>query len=175
MHIDSKRLSLINIIYYRTITIMEYMSQEGYDKLVAELQELENVELPKVREAIAEARDKGDLSENFEYHAAKREQGKLLSRIRFKQKVLENARVLDKSLLNGDCVGLLSQVEITNLANNAHMAYTIVNSHEANLREGKISIKSPIGQALLNKKAGDVVEVRVPAGLLKLRIEDVHL
>ena len=158
MHIDSKRLSLINIIYYRTITIMEYMSQEGYDKLVAELQELENVELPKVREAIAEARDKGDLSE-----------------IRFKQKVLENARVLDKSLLNGDCVGLLSQVEITNLANNAHMAYTIVNSHEANLREGKISIKSPIGQALLNKKAGDVVEVRVPAGLLKLRIEDVHL
>lgn len=154
---------------------MEYMSQEGYDKLVAELQELENIELPKVRDAIAEARDKGDLSENFEYHAAKREQGKLLSRIRFKQKVLENARVIDKSLLNGDCVGLLSQVEITNLANNAHMAYTIVNSHEANLREGKISIKSPIGQALLNKKAGDVVEVRVPAGLLKLRIEDVHL
>ena len=151
------------------------MSQEGYDKLVAELQELENVELPKVRDAIAEARDKGDLSENFEYHAAKREQGKLLSRIRFKQKVLENARVIDKSLLNNDCVGLLSQVEITNLANNAHMTYTIVNSHEANLREGKISIKSPIGQALLNKKAGDVVEVRVPAGLLKLRIEDVHL
>ena len=151
------------------------MSQEGYDKLVAELQELENVELPKVRDAIAEARDKGDLSENFEYHAAKREQGKLLSRIRFKQKVLENARVIDKSLLNNDCVGLLSQVEITNLANYAHMAYTIVNSHEANLREGKISIKSPIGQALLNKKAGDVVEVRVPAGLLKLRIEDVHL
>ena len=151
------------------------MSQEGYDKLVAELQELENVELPKVRDAIAEARDKGDLSENFEYHAAKREQGKLLSRIRFKQKVLENARVIDKSLLNNDCVGLLSQVEITNLANNAHMAYTIVNSHEANLREGKISIKSPIGQALLNKKAGDVVEVRVPAGLLKLRKEDVHL
>ena len=151
------------------------MSQEGYDKLVAELQELENVELPKVRDAIAEARDKGDLSENFEYHAAKREQGKLLSRIRFKQKVLENARVIDKSLLNNDCVGLLSQGEITNLANNAHMAYTIVNSHEANLREGKISIKSPIGQALLNKKAGDVVEVRVPAGLLKLRIEDVHL
>ena len=154
---------------------MEYMSQEGYDKLVAELKHMELVELPQVKDAISEARDKGDLSENFEYHAAKREQGKLLSRIRFKQKVLENARVIDKSLLNNDCVGLLSQVEITNLANNAHMAYTIVNSHAANLREGKISIKSPIGQALLNKKAGDVVEVRVPAGLLKLRIEDVHL
>ena len=154
---------------------MEYLSQECYDALVAELNEMINVEVPRVKNAIAEARDKGDLSENFEYHAAKREQGKLLSRIRFKQKVLENARVIDKSLLNNDCVGLLSQVEITNLANNAHMAYTIVNSHEANLREGKISIKSPIGQALLNKKAGDVVEVRVPAGLLKLRIEDVHL
>ena len=151
------------------------MSQEGYDKLVAELQELENVELPKVRDAIAEARDKGDLSENFEYHAAKREQGKLLSRIRFKQKVLENARVIDKSRLNSDCVGLLSKVEITNLANLAHMTYMIVNSHEANLREGKISIKSPIGQALLNKKAGDIVEVRVPAGLLKLQIESVSL
>ena len=151
------------------------MSQEGYDKLVAELQELENVELPKVRDAIAEARDKGDLSENFEYHAAKREQGKLLSRIRFKQKVLENARVIDKSLLNNDCVGLLSQVEITNLANNAHMAYTIVNSHEANLREGKISVKSPIAQAVLNKKVEDVVEVRVPAGTIKLRIDSVEL
>lgn len=154
---------------------MEYMSQEGYDKLLAELQQLETVDLPQVRDAIAEARDKGDLSENFEYHAAKREQGKLLSRIRFKRKVLENARVIDKSRLNSECVGLLSQVEITNLANSAHMTYTIVNAHEANLREGKISIKSPIAHALLGKKAGDEVEVRVPAGLLKLRIESVSL
>ncbi len=154
---------------------MEYMSQEGYDKLVAELRELENVELPRVRDAIAEARDKGDLSENFEYHAAKREQGKLLSRIKFKQKVLENARVLDKSLLNSDRVGLLSKVQLTNLNNNAHMTYTLVNSHEADLREGKISIKSPIGQALLNKKAGDTVEVQVPAGMLKLHIDSFEL
>ena len=85
---------------------MEYMSQEGYDELVAELQHMVNVELPAVRDAIAEARDKGDLSENFEYHAAKREQGKLLSRISFKQKVLENARVIDKSRLKSDTVGL---------------------------------------------------------------------
>ncbi len=154
---------------------MEYMSQEGYDKLVAELRELESVELPRVRDAIAEARDKGDLSENFEYHAAKREQGRLLSRIRFKQKVLANARVLDMSRLKGDCVQLLSHIEITNLGNDRRMTYTIVNPHEADLHEGKISIKSPIGQALLNKKVGDVVEVRVPAGLLKLRIEDVRL
>ena len=121
------------------------MSQEGYDKLVAELHQLESVELPAVREAIAEARDKGDLSENFEYHAAKREQSRLLGRIRFKQRVLANARVIDTSLLNnGD-----------------------------NLREGKISIKSPIAQALLGKAVGDVVAVRVPAGMLKLRIEKI--
>ena len=154
---------------------MEYMSQEGYDKLVAELQELEQVELPKVRDAIAEARDKGDLSENFEYHAAKREQSRLLGRIRFKQRVLEFARVVDMSRLDSGKVGLLSKVQMTNLGNNASMTYTIVNPHETDMREGKISIKSPIAQALLNKKAGDTVEVRVPAGVLKLRIESITL
>ena len=151
----------------------EYMSQEGYDKLVAELHQLECVELPQVREAIAEARDKGDLSENFEYHAAKREQSRLLGRIRFKQRVLENARVIDTALLAGDNVQLLSKVEMTNMANNARMTYTIASPHEANLREGKISIKSTIAQALLGNKVGDVVEVHVPAGLLNLRIERI--
>ena len=154
---------------------MEYMSQEGYDKLVEELHQLESIELPKVREAIAEARDKGDLSENFEYHAAKREQARLLGRIRFKQKVLEFARVIDTSRLGSDTVGLLSKVEMTNMNSNARMTYTIASPHEANLREGKISIQSPIGQALLGKKAGDIVEVRVPAGILKLRIESITL
>ena len=152
---------------------MEYMSQEGYDKLMAELRQMESVELPKVRDAIAEARDKGDLSENFEYHAAKREQARLLSRIRFKQKVLANARVIDMSRLNNDSVQLLSKVGITNLNNNKKMNYTIVSPHEADLHEGKISIKSPIGQSLLSRKVGDIVEVRVPAGLLKLRIESI--
>ncbi len=154
---------------------MEYMSQEGYDKLMAELRQMESVELPRVRDAIAEARDKGDLSENFEYHAAKREQARLLSRIRFKQKVLANARVIDMSRLNNDNVQLLSKVEITNLNNNKKMNYTIVSPHEADLHEGKISIKSPIGQSLLSRKVGDIVEVRVPAGLLKLRIESIEL
>ena len=150
------------------------MSQEGYDKLVEELRHMELVELPQVREAIAEARAQGDLSENFEYHAAKREQGRLLGRIRFKQRVLENARVIDTSARQASgAVQLLSKVEITNLGNNTTMTYTIASPHEANLREGKISIKSPIAQALLNKKAGDTIEVRVPAGLLKLRIESV--
>lgn len=154
---------------------VEYMSQEGYDKLVAELHQLESVELPQVREAIAEARDKGDLSENFEYHAAKREQSRLLGRIRFKQKVLANARVIDISRLETGRVQLLSKVEMTNLSNNKKMTYTIVNPHEANIHEGKISIKSPIAQALLNKKSGDTVEVTVPAGTLRFQIDDIHL
>lgn len=153
----------------------EYMSQEGYDKLLAELKQMESVELPRVREAISEARAQGDLSENFEYHAAKREQGRLLSRIRFKQRVLEHVRVLDTKRLGADTVGLLSKVEISNLANNSRMTYTIVSPHEANLKEHKISIKSPIAEALLGKKAGDVVEVRVPAGLMKFQIENISL
>ncbi|MBR5688743.1 MAG: transcription elongation factor GreA [Prevotella sp.] len=152
----------------------EYMSQEGYDKLVAELHQLETVELPQVREAIAEARDKGDLSENFEYHAAKREQSRLLSRIRFKQRVLANARVFDMSRHSSETVQLLSRVEMTNLTNNNRMTYTIASPHEANIREGKISVKSPIAQALMNKKVGDIVEVSVPAGLMRLRIESVE-
>ncbi len=154
---------------------MEYMSQEGYDKLVAELHQLESVELPRVREAIAEARAQGDLSENFEYHAAKREQGRLLGRIRFKQRVLEFARVIDTKRLGSDVVGLLTKVEMTNMVNDSRMTYTIVSPHEANLRERKISIKSPVAEALLGKKVGDMVEVRVPAGVQKLRIESIEL
>ncbi len=154
---------------------MEYMTQECYDNLVAELNELINVELPKVKNEISEARDKGDLSENFEYHAAKRAQGKLLGRIRFKQRVLQFARVMDTSNLGSDTVGLFRKVEIINLANNTKMAYTIVNPHEANLREQKISIKSPIAEALVGKKVGDEVEVKVPQGVLKLRIESISI
>lgn len=154
---------------------MEYLSQECYDKLVAELNEMINVELPRVKNEISEARDKGDLSENFEYHAAKRAQGKLLGRIRFKQRVLEHARVMDTSNLERDVVGLFRKVELTNLGNNMRMTYTVVNPHEANVREGKISIKSPIAEALLGKRAGDVVDVKVPAGTLKLRVESITL
>ena len=159
----------------RTFDPMEYMSQEGYDKIVEELRQLERVELPRVKDAIAEARDKGDLSENFEYHAAKREQGRLLSRIRFKQRVLEFARVIDKSKLDGNGVGLLSKVELTNMGSNTKMTYTVVSPHEANLPEGKISIKSPIAQALLKKQVGDIVEVKVPVGTIKLRIESITI
>lgn len=152
---------------------MEYMSQECYDALIAEIEHLIKVEEPKIKAALVEARAQGDLSENFEYHAAKREHGKLLGKIRFKQKVLKYARVLDTSVLNADTVGLLRKVEITNLASGIRATYTIVNPHEANLREGKISIKSPIAEALLGHKAGDEVEAHVPAGTLRLRIESI--
>ena len=154
---------------------MEYMSEEGYNKILAELKQLESVDLPRVRDAISEARAQGDLSENFEYHAAKREQGRILSQIRFRQRILEHARVIDKSLLGYDSVGLLTKVELTNLANQARMTYTLVSPHEANIREGKMSIKSPIAQALAGKKAGDVVNVKVPAGTLQLRIESITM
>lgn len=154
---------------------MEYMSQECYDELVAELDELMKVDLPHAKDELAEARAKGDLSENFEYHAARRELRRLVGKIRFKMNVLQYAQVLDKSILNSDTVGLLRKVEFTNLGNNAHMAYTIVNPHEANLKEGKISIKSPIAEALLGKKKGDVVEAHVPTGIIKLRIDNITL
>lgn len=154
---------------------MEYMSKECYDQLVAELEELVKVELPKAKDELSEARAKGDLSENFEYHAAKRALRRLMGQIKFKTNVLQNAQVLDTSKLNCDIVGLLRKVEVTNLSNNSKKTFTIVNPHEANLREGKISIKSPIGEALIGKKAGDIVEAQVPAGILKLRIDSIAL
>ncbi|MBO4754542.1 MAG: transcription elongation factor GreA [Bacteroidales bacterium] len=154
---------------------MEYMSKEGYAKIQAELEELVNVEYPKVKEALIEARDKGDLSENFEYHAAKRAQSRLIGRIRFLQKVLRFSEVLDTSRLGLDKVTLLTTVEMTNLNNNTVMTCTIVNPHEANMVEKKISINSPIAQAMMGKRVGDVVEVVVPAGVMRYRIDVISL
>ncbi|MBQ8055809.1 MAG: transcription elongation factor GreA [Paludibacteraceae bacterium] len=155
---------------------MEYMSKECYDQLVAELNELVKIELPKAQDELSEARAKGDLSENFEYHAAKRELRRIMSRIKFKTNVLRFARVLDTSSLNCEVVGVLRKVEFTNLANNVQMCYIIVNPHEANLKEGKISIKSPIGEAMVGKKVGDIVEANLPNGnILKIRIDNISI
>lgn len=154
---------------------MEYLSQECYAELVNELDTLVNVELPRIKTAISEARAQGDLSENFEYHAAKREQAKLLSKIRFKQRVLQFARVMDTSHLTADVAGLFRKVEITNLTNQMRATYIIVNPHEADLKAGKISIKSPIAEALVGKKVGDEVEVQVPVGTMRLRIESIAI
>ena len=152
---------------------MAYMSQEGYDKLVAELKRLESIERPKASAAIAEARDKGDLSENAEYDAAKEAQAKLESKIAAMKTTLAEAKIIDTSRLSSDSVQILSKVEMTNLANKARMTYTIVSESEANLREGKIAITTPIAQGLLNHKVGDEVEIKIPRGVIKLCIENI--
>lgn len=152
---------------------MEYLSKERYDEISAELKNLITVVYPKVKDDLSEARAQGDLSENCGYRAARTAQAKTISRIRFLQRVLEHARVIDTEQLPKDRVTLLSKVEFTNLSSGARMIYTIVSPHEMNLEAGKISLKSPIGQALMGKKAGDTVEVNVPSGILRLRIESI--
>lgn len=154
---------------------MEYLSKECYDALVAELDQLMNVEFPRLTRELAEARAQGDLSENFEYHACKRAQGRLMGKIRFKQRVLEHAKVMDTSLLDSEVVGLFRHVVVVNTANDAKRTYTIVNPHEADLAAGKISVKSPIAEALMGKRVGEIAEVHAPAGVLKLRIESIEV
>ena len=154
---------------------MAYMSQEGYEKLVAELQRMESVERPAISAAIAEARDKGDLSENSEYEAAKEAQLKLENKINQMKATLAEAKIVDTSRLSSDCVQILSTVEMTNLTTKAKMKYTIVSESEANLREGKISITTPIAQGLLNHKVGDEVEVKIPRGTIHLRIDSISI
>ena len=154
---------------------MAYMSQEGYDKLVAELKRLESIERPKASAAIAEARDKGDLSENSEYDAAKEAQAHLEDKINRMKTTFAEAKIVDTSRLSADAVQILSTVEMTNMGNKAKMTYTIVSESEANLKEGKISIKTPIAQGLLNKKVGDVAEIKIPSGTIKLRIDKITI
>ena len=154
---------------------MAYMSQKGYDEMVAQLQQLETVERPKASAAIAEARDKGDLSENAEYDAAKEAQAHLETKINQLKLAIAEAKVIDTSRLSTEAVQILSTVEMTNMANNTKMRYTIVSEYEANIKVGKISIKTPIAQGLLNKKVGDVVEIAIPRGTIKLRIDKITL
>lgn len=154
---------------------MAYMSQKGYDEMVAQLHQLETVERPKASAAIAEARDKGDLSENAEYDAAKEAQAHLETKINQLKLAIAEAKVIDTSRLSTEAVQILSTVEMTNMANNMKMRYTIVSENEANIKVGKISIKTPIAQGLLNKKVGDVVEIAIPRGTIKLRIDKITL
>ena len=154
---------------------MAYMTQKGYDKLVAELQQLEAVERPKASAAIAEARDKGDLSENAEYDAAKEAQSLLEMKITQLKATIADAKIIDTSKLNADTVQILTRVELKNVKNNAKMTYTIVSETEANLREGKISISTPIAKGLLGHKVGDTVEVQAPAGLMKFEILKIEV
>ena len=154
---------------------MEYLSKQRYDELVAELHHLINVVYPEVREYVAETSAQGDRSENAGYREARRKQAKTISRIRFLQKILEHSRVIDPEALPKDIVCLLSHVEFTNLSTNTRMRFQIVSPHEMNLEAGKISLKSPIGAALMGKKVGEIAEAHVPSGTLRLKIESITL
>ncbi|HIY36107.1 MAG TPA: transcription elongation factor GreA [Candidatus Paraprevotella stercorigallinarum] len=152
---------------------MAYMSQEGYDKLVAQLKEMETVQRPAASAAIAEARDKGDLSENSEYDAAKEHQAMLEMKINQLKAVISEAKIIDTSKLKADTVQILSKVEMKNVKNGMKMTYTIVSETEANLREGKISVQTPIAQGLLGKKIGDIAEIKIPQGTIQLEITNI--
>ena len=154
---------------------MEYLSKQRYDELAAELKYLVNEAYPKAAENLAEMSAQGDRSDNAGYREARRIQAKTISRIRYLQKILEHARVIDPDALPKDRVSLLSRVEFTNLSTNTRMAFQIVSPHEMDLEAGKISLKSPIGAALMGKKVGEIAEAQVPSGTLRLRIESITL
>ena len=151
------------------------MTQEGYDKMVAQLRHMEQIDRPAASAAIAEARDKGDLSENSEYEAAKEHQAMLEMKINNLKATIAEAKIIDKSQLKGDTVQILSTVEIRNIKNKAVMKYTIVSESEANLSEGKISSQTPIAQGLLGHKVGDVVNVKIPQGTVQLEVVSISL
>ena len=149
---------------------MAYMSEEGYKQLLEELKHLESVERPKIVAAIAEARDKGDLSENAEYDAAKEAQGLLEMKINQLKATIGDAKIIDTSKLKADSVQILSKVELKNVKTGMKMVYTLVAETEANLKLGKISVNTPIAQGLLGKKVGDIAEITIPQGKISLEI-----
>ncbi len=154
---------------------MAYMSEEGYKKLVEELRILETVNRPEISRQIAEARDKGDLSENAEYDAAKEAQGMLEMKISQLKNIVGNAKIIDESKLKTDSVQILNKVELKNVKNGMKMVYTIVSESEANLKEGKLSVKTPIAKGLLGKKVGDIAEITVPQGKISLEVMNISL
>lgn len=152
-----------------------YVTQEGFDKIKEELNFLKNVERKRISNAIGEAREKGDLSENAEYDAAKDEQGHLELKIAKLEETFGNARVLDQSKIDTSKVTALCTVKVKNLKINKEMKYKLVSESEANIKEGKISIKSPIGAGLLGKKVGEIAEISVPAGIVKFEVLEISI
>lgn len=150
-----------------------YMTKEGYKKKMEEIAYLESVKRPEISRAIAEARDKGDLSENSEYDAAKEAQGLLEMKISQLKDLVASCRIIDESNLNNEEVQILNRVKIKNIQNGMQMEYTIVADSEANLREKKIASSTPIAQGLLGHRIGEVVEIRVPSGLMKFEIVEI--
>jgi transcription elongation factor GreA len=154
---------------------INYLTQEGLEKMKAELYDLKYVQRPFLSKQIADARDKGDLSENAEYHAAKEDQGLLEAKISKMENLLSISRIIDESKLSTDKVMMLTKVRVLNHNSKKEIWYTLVNEKEADLKTGKISFKSPIGIGLMNKKVGDISEVVVPAGTIKLEILEITL
>ena len=155
------------------MTKISYLTEEGFRKLKEDLNHMKTIERPAISNMIAEARDKGDLSENAEYDAAKEAQGMLEMKIKKLEDVVSNSRILDDSKIDKSKVQILSKVKIKNLANKAVQQYTLVSESEANLKEGKISINTPIAAGLLGKKLGDIVEIQVPSGKLSFEIIEI--
>ena len=151
------------------------MTQEGYDKMVAQLRKMETIDRPAASAAIAEARDKGDLSENSEYDAAKEAQGLMEAKLAQLKGLIANARLIDETRVKTDEVQILNKVKIRNVKNNAVMTYTLVSDSEANWREGKIAVSTPIAQGLMGKKVGEVVEIRVPSGVMSFEIMEISI
>jgi len=154
---------------------VSYVTEEGLNKMVEELKQLETFERPNISKQIAEARDKGDLSENAEYAAAKEAQGLLEMKISLLKVKIATARIIDESKLNTDIVQILNKVQIKNTKNGQTMTYTLVSEHEANLKEGKLSVSTPIAKALMGRKVGDIVEVTVPAGKIPFEIINISI
>ncbi len=154
---------------------MAYMTQEGFDQLSAQLKHMEQIERPAASAAIAEARDKGDLSENSEYDAAKEAQAMLEMKINKIKSALAEAKIIDPSKLSNETVQILSTVEMKNTKLGTKMKYTIVSESEANLKEGKISSTTPIAQGLLGKKVGDKVKIQIPRGEIELEILNISI
>lgn len=152
-----------------------YVTAETFERLKEELQHMKGVERPAASHAIAEAREKGDLKENAEYDAAKEAQGMLEAKIKQLEGVLANARILDESNIDTSKVSILTRVTLTNMNTKKQVTYKIVSENEADLKQGKISVTSPIGNSLLGKVIGDVVDVTVPAGVLKFKVEKIEL
>lgn len=154
---------------------ISYLTQEGYDKIMTELDDLKTRGRKEASQAIAEAREKGDLSENAEYDAAKDAQGLLEMKINELEKSVANAQILDESKVDTNQVSILTKVKIKNLKINKEVEYKLVSESEANLKEKKISIDSPIGKGLLGKKIGDIAEIEIPAGMLSFEIMDISV
>ena len=152
-----------------------YMTEEGYKKLIDLIKQLESVERPRISAQIAEARDKGDLSENAEYDAAKEAQGLLEMKIAQLKDTLANARILDESMVSADSIQILAKVRVKDQKSGREMNYMLVSENEANIREGKLAVTTPIAKALMGKKVGDVAEAKVPAGTLMLEILEISI